>query len=70
MSVAATLNENVPDTPAGAASVTVDDAVAPGVSEEIELGENAADHPVGTAAARLNADAEQVELFLFVTFIV
>jgi hypothetical protein len=70
ISVAVTPNENVPDAPAGAASVTVDDALAPGASEEIELGENAADHPLGTAAARLKADAEQVALFLFVTVIV
>ena len=70
ISVAVTLNENVPDAPAGAASVTVDDARAPGASEEIELGENAADHPLGTAAARLKADAEQAELFVFATVIV
>ena len=69
ISVAVAPNENVPDAPTGAASVNVDDALAPGASEENELGENAADHPLGTAAARLKADAEQVELFLFVTLI-
>ena len=67
ISVVVTLNSNVPDALVGGASVNVDETLAPGASEEIEPGENAADHPLGTAAARLNPDGEQLELFLFVT---
>ena len=67
ISVAVTLNPNVPDALVGGASVNVDEALAPGDSDEMGLGENAADHPLGTPAARLNPDAGQLELFLFVT---
>jgi hypothetical protein len=48
-------------------SASVTDAVAPGASDADEAGENAADHPLGTAAARTSADAAQVEALLFLT---
>ena len=55
--------------PAGAeleVSVTVVDALAPGLSVSDEL-PNAALHPLGTLAARLKLAAEQLEASLLVT---
>ena len=57
----------MPELPAAATSVSVDDALAPGDSDEIERGENTPDHPDGTSAPRLKDDAAQPELSLFVT---
>ena len=66
-SVAVTLNGYDPVVPAGATSVKVVDALAPGASVADVPGENDPLHPLGTEAATLKADAAQAELLLLVT---
>jgi hypothetical protein len=53
--------------PAGAASVIVIDALAPGASDTDAAGENDAVHPVGTDAVAVNNDAAHVEPLLFLS---
>ena len=59
--------EKVPEAPADGTSVSADDALAPEANDAIDVGEKAADHPLGTEAARMNDEAGQLAPFLFVT---
>jgi hypothetical protein len=67
VSVAVTVKEYVPAVPEGAERANVTDAVAPGASDAVEVGENDFDQPLGTAADIANADAAHVEALLFLT---